>query len=168
MPVVDAHTHVVPSRLAADVTRDPRRPSVALAGGQAPVMIGGKGFRKIASRPWDVARRLSDMDEDGTTMQVLSPMPELLSHWLPAADAEYLAEIINAEIGEMIGKASGRFAGIGMACGEDVPRALAQLERLKAAGLVGFEIGTHINGVALGSETLHPLYEAAQALDLCI
>jgi aminocarboxymuconate-semialdehyde decarboxylase len=168
MPVVDAHTHVVPSRLAADVTRDPRWPSVALAGDKAAVMIGGKVFRKIDSRSWDVARRLSDMDGDGTSMQVLSPMPELLSHWLPAADAEYLAEIINAEIAEMIGKAPRRFAGIGMACVQDVPRALAQLEQLKAIGLVGIEIGTHINGVALGSETLHPLYEAAQALDLCI
>jgi aminocarboxymuconate-semialdehyde decarboxylase len=95
-------------------------------------------------------------------------MPELLSHWLPAQDAEYLADIINVEIAEMISRAPRRFAGIGMVCAQDVPRAIAQLQRLEALGLAGIEIGTHINGTALGSETLHPIYEAAEALDLCI
>jgi aminocarboxymuconate-semialdehyde decarboxylase len=141
---------------------------VDVSGDKAAVVIGGKLFRKIDSRSWDVGRRLADMDADGTAMQVLSPMPELLSHWLPADDAEYLADIINEHIAGMIGEAPRRFAGIGMACVQDVPRALAQLQRIKALGLTGIEIGTHVNGVALGTEALHPLYEAAEALDLCI
>ena len=87
--VIDIHTHVVPSRLAADPRRDRRWPSVELsAGDDAAVVIGAKVFRKIDARSWDVGKRLSDMVEDGTDMQVLSPMPELLSHWLPADDAE--------------------------------------------------------------------------------
>jgi len=72
------------SRLTADSKRDRRWPSVELsAGDDAAVMIGGQGVRKIDARSWDVDRRLADMVEDGTDMQVLSPMPELLSHWLP-------------------------------------------------------------------------------------
>ncbi|MFH0298138.1 amidohydrolase family protein [Bradyrhizobium sp. 31Argb] len=168
LPVVDAHTHVVPARLPADAARDRRWPSVELSGDKAAVVIGGKVFRKIDSRSWDVGRRLADMEEDGTTMQVLSPMPELLSHWLPAHDAEHLADTINEHIAVMVSEAPRRFAGIGMACVQDVPRALAQLERIKALGLSGIEIGSHVDGVALGSEVLHPLYEAAEALDLCI
>jgi aminocarboxymuconate-semialdehyde decarboxylase len=167
--VIDVHTHVVPSRLLADSARDARWPSVELTGGdQAAVMIGGKVFRKIDSRSWDVDRRLSDMVEDRIDMQVLSPMPELLSHWLPPADAEYLAEIMNEQIAAMIARAPGNFAGIGMVCAQDVPRAVRQLKTLKTLGFAGFEIGTHINGVALGSETLLPLYEAAEAMDLAI
>jgi len=50
----------------------------------------------------------------------------------------------------------------------DVPRAARQLQKVKALGFAGIEIGTHINGVALGSDTLFPLYEAAEALDLGI
>jgi aminocarboxymuconate-semialdehyde decarboxylase len=168
LPVVDAHTHVVPARLSADATRDRRWPSVELSGDKAAVVIGGKVFRKIDSRSWDVRRRLADMEKDGTAMQVLSPMPELLSHWLPANDAEQLSEIINEHIAAMVCEAPRRFAGIGMACVQDVPRALAQLERIKAIGLTGIEIGSHVDGVALGSEALHPLYEAAEALNLCI
>ncbi|WP_426442583.1 amidohydrolase family protein [Bradyrhizobium genosp. P] len=168
-PVIDVHTHVVPSRLPADSGRDARWPSVKLSGGdQAAVMIAGKVFRKIDARSWDVERRLSDMSEDGTDMQVLSPMPELLSHWLPAGDAEYLADLMNEQIAGMISRAPRHFAGIGMVCAQDVPRAVRQLQKIKALGFSGIEIGTHINGVPLGSETLLPLYEAAEAMDLAI
>lgn len=167
--VIDVHTHVVPARLAADPKRDARWPSVVQSGGgQAAVIIAGKVFRKIDSRSWDVSRRLADMVEDGTDMQVLSPMPELLSHWLPTDDAEYLADVVNDQIAEMIGEASRNFAGIGMACVQDVPRAVAQLEKIKGVGFAGIEIGTHVAGTALGSETLFPIYEAAEALDLGI
>jgi aminocarboxymuconate-semialdehyde decarboxylase len=167
--VIDIHTHIVPSRLAADPKRDRRWPSVELAGGdQAAVMIAGKVFRKIDTRSWDVDRRLSDMVEDGTDMQVLSPMPELLSHWLPPDDAEYLADVMNDEIAAMIARAPRNFAGVGMVCAQDVPRAIRQLQRVKALGLAGIEIGTHINGVVLGSDELFPLYEAAEAFDLGI
>jgi aminocarboxymuconate-semialdehyde decarboxylase len=131
-------------------------------------MIAGKVFRKIDTRSWDVERRLSDMADDGTDMQVLSPMPELLSHWLPPDDAEYLADVTNDEIAAMIARAPRNFAGIGMVCAQDVPRAVRQLQKVKALGFAGIEIGTHINGVALGSDMLFPLYEAAEALDLGI
>jgi aminocarboxymuconate-semialdehyde decarboxylase len=167
--VIDIHTHVVPARLAADPARDSRWPSVELAAGDtAAVMIASKVFRKIDSRSWDVDRRLSDMVDDGTDMQVLSPMPELLSHWLPADDAEYLADLMNEQIAAMIAEAPRNFAGIGMVCAQNVPRAVRQLEKVKALGFSGVEIGTHINGVALGSETLEPLYAAAESLDLGI
>jgi aminocarboxymuconate-semialdehyde decarboxylase len=167
--VIDVHTHIVPSRLAADPKRDRRWPSVALSGGdQAAVMIAGKVFRKIDTRSWDVDRRLEDMVDDGTDMQVLSPMPELLSHWLPPDDAEYLADVMNDEIAAMMARAPRHFAGIGMVCAQDVARAVRQLQKVKAQGFAGIEIGTHINGTALGSESLFPLYEAAEALDLGI
>lgn len=167
--VIDVHTHVVPSRLLADSARDARWPSIQFTGGdQAAVMIAGKVFRKIDARSWDVERRLSDMADEGIDMQVLSPMPELLSHWLPPQDAEYLADIMNAQIAGMISCAPRNFAGIGMVCAQDVPRAVRQLTTLKALGFAGFEIGTHIDGVALGSKALLPLYEAAEAMDLTI
>ncbi|WP_225641606.1 amidohydrolase family protein [Bradyrhizobium australafricanum] len=167
--MIDIHTHVVPARLAADPKRDPRWPSIEHStGDQASVMIAGKVFRKIDTRSWDVQRRLGDMIEDGTDMQVLSPMPELLSHWLPPDDAEYLAAAMNDQIAGMIAQAPRNFAGIGMVCMQDVPRAVQQLEKIKALGFAGIEIGTHINGVALGSESLFPVYEAAQSLGLGI
>jgi predicted TIM-barrel fold metal-dependent hydrolase len=86
------------------------------------------------------------MVEDGTDMQVLSPMPGLLSHWLPADDAEYLADVMNEQIAAMIAQSPGNFAGVGMVCAQDVPRAVRQLQKVKTLGFSAIEIGTHING----------------------
>ncbi|GGC65150.1 amidohydrolase family protein [Chelatococcus reniformis] len=163
---IDVHTHVVP-RLAADAARSRHWPSVEVRDdGVAAVVIAGKVFRIIDSRCWDVPRRLGDLAEEGVEAQVLSPMPELLSHWLEPAEAEDLATIVNTDIARMIAEAPGRFAGLGMVAMQDTVRAIRGLEQVKALGLGGIEIGTHIAGVPLGDASLQPIYEAAQALDL--
>lgn len=167
-PVVDVHTHVVPSHIPADRRAGSLWPSIVREGEDANVMIGGKLFRRIDSRCWDVPRRLADMREDGVDVHVLSPMPELLSHWLEPEAAEALCEIMNADIARMVDEAPARFVGIGMVCMQDVSRAARQLERIKARGFRGFEIGSHINGTPVGSQSLWPIYEAAEALDLTV
>jgi len=166
--VIDVHTHVVPSHIPADRQCGSLWPSIAREGEDANVMIGGKVFRRIDSRCWDVPRRLGDMREDGVDVHVLSPMPELLSHWLEPGNAEALSEIMNADIARMMDEAPGRFAGIGMICMQDTSRAVRQMEQLKARGFRGFEIGSHINGTPLGAQSLWPIYEAAEALDLVV
>lgn len=166
--VVDVHTHVVPAEIPAGPRGAKLWPSIARHGDDADVMIDGRVFRKIDSRCWDVARRLGDMREDGVDVQVLSPMPELLSHWFEPEAGEALCEIINDDIGRMITEAPGRFSGIGMVCMQDVPRALKQIERLRVRGFHGFEIGTHIAGAPLGAQALWPIYEAAEAHELTV
>ncbi len=169
--VVDVHTHVVPAHIPARANASRHWPIITLDGneaGDAAVVIDGRVFRRIDSRCWDVARRLADMREDGSDMHVLSPMPELLSHWMAPDEAEALTDAINADIARMISEAPGRFAGIGSVVMQDVPRAVRGLERLKAMGFRGIEIGTHISGTPLGDASLFPIYEAAASLDLCI
>lgn len=166
--VVDVHTHAVPAHIPANARGGKLWPSIALEGEDARVMIDGRVFRQIDSRCWDVERRLGDMRADGVDVHVLSPMPELLSHWFEPEAGEALGDIINDDIARMIAAAPGRFSGIGMVCMQDAARALKQMERIKAAGFRGFEIGTHINGTPLGAQALWPIYEAAEALDLTV
>ncbi len=166
--VVDVHTHVVPAHIPAGPDGAKLWPSIALEGDDANVMIEGRVFRRIDSRCWDVARRLRDMRADNVDVQVLSPMPELLSHWFEPSAGEALSDIINDDIARMIAEAPGRFAGIGMVCMQDVARAVQQLERLKARGFCGIEIGSHINGAPLGAQAHWPIYEAAEALGLIV
>ena len=140
--VIDVHTHMVPSRLAADPKRDRRWPSVELSGAdQAAVMIAGKVFRKIDTRCWDVDRRLSEMVDDGTDMQVLSPMPELLSYWFTPSDGLEMARWMNHTIASMVSTAPARFAGFGIVPLQDPALAAAELARLKRDGFNGAEIG---------------------------
>lgn len=167
--VVDAHTHFVPSAIPAAPGRTARWPSIEpRQGDEAAVIIGGKLFRSIDSRSWSADRRLEDMDEDGIDVQVISPMPELLSHWFPASDADVLADHINHGIAELCARHPRRFVGIGMVPIQDPALAAQRLETVKSLGLLGIEIGTHIDGVPLGDPRLGEVYAAAEANDLAI
>ena len=99
---VDVHTHFVPRAFPSAQGRDARWPSIESAGGvNAVVTIGGKLFRQIDSRSWDAEQRLLDMEEDGVAMQVVSPMPELLSYWFSREDADVFADHVNHALAEL-------------------------------------------------------------------
>jgi aminocarboxymuconate-semialdehyde decarboxylase len=169
VPNIDVHTHIVPDNLPHNPGRSEAWPSLELRGDDdAAVMVRGKVFRVIDSRSWNVARRQDDMGADGIDVQVLSPMPELLSHGLPVGEADDLSKIMNEQAARMIASSPGKFRGIGMAPMQDPELAAKRLEEVRALGLLGIEIGTHINGVPLGDERLDPVYAAAEALDLLI
>jgi aminocarboxymuconate-semialdehyde decarboxylase len=169
VPNIDFHTHIVPDHLTADSRRSEAWPSVELRGGDnAAVVVRGKVFRAIDSRSWNVARRLDDMGADGIDIQVLSPMPELLSHWLPTNEADDLSKIMNEQVARMIAAAPAKFRGIGMAPMQDPELAAKRLEDVRGLGLVGIEIGTHIDGIPLGDARLDPVYASAEALGLLI
>lgn len=167
---IDTHTHFVPSSFPPESGRNPLWPSVELRGGDssAAVMVGGKMFRAVDSRSWDAARRIDDMAADDIDVQVVSPMPELLSHWFPAEDADALARHINEGIAALCEAGSRRFIGVGMLPMQDTTLAVKRMNELKSLGLRAFEIGTHINGMPLGDERLQEVYAAAEQLDLAI
>jgi aminocarboxymuconate-semialdehyde decarboxylase len=51
---------------------------------------------------------------------------------------------------------------------QDTSLAIRRLEEIKSLGLRGFEIGTHIDGIALGDARLHEIYAAAEQADLVV
>jgi aminocarboxymuconate-semialdehyde decarboxylase len=166
---IDTHTHFVPRAIPSAPGRNPLWPSIELRGNDdAAVMVGGKVFRVIDSRSWDAKRRIDDMMEDDVDVQVVSPMPELLSHWFPGPDADALCRHINEELAALCAAHPRRFVGIGMVPMQDSALAVERMEELKSIGLRGFEIGTHINGVALGDARLQEIYAAAEQADLAL
>src|ERR1700680_3306483 len=112
---IDIHTHFVPGSIPQQAGRNPLWPSIERKGADgAAVMVGGKVFRVIDSRSWDAGRRIDDMSADDVDVQVVSPMPELLSHWFPADDADLLSGHINRSIAELCSTHPDNFIGIGM------------------------------------------------------
>ncbi len=166
---IDVHTHFVPEAMPPGAGRNPLWPSIEhRERDAAAVIVGGKVFRVIDSRSWDAARRLRDMVADDVDVQVVSPMPELLSHWFPADDADALSAHINRAIAELCSTHPKSFIGIGMVPIQDPALAARRLADVKALGLGGVEIGTHINGLALGDPRMHEFYAAADEADLAI
>src|SRR4026208_1528264 len=98
---IDVHTHVVPENFPPYIGsgRDVPWPSMAEAHAcHRHVMISGKVYRTAPHGSWSVPRRIEDMGAMRIARQALSPMPELLSYWLPPGGAEGLVRYLNEEV----------------------------------------------------------------------
>jgi aminocarboxymuconate-semialdehyde decarboxylase len=165
---IDVHTHFVPSQFPAYRGKhaEVRWPSMQHDGcGHANVMIHGKNYRTVVQACWDADKRLVEMEAAGIRRQVVSPMPELLSYWLPPEDAAVLLRHVNDEIAGLCAAHPQRFSGLGGVPLQDVDLAVRELEHvLRAQKLVGVEIATNVNGVPIGDPRFEPFFAAAEEL----
>jgi aminocarboxymuconate-semialdehyde decarboxylase len=169
---IDVHTHVVPEQFPSYTGRSLNLPWPSTVAAQAchrHVMISGKIYRTVSHHSWNTDERIIDMDRQAISRQVLSPMPELLSYWLPAEDGALLARFMNDCIAEMIARAPSRFSGLGTVPLQDVDRAIRELEYLcNELHLSGVEIGSNIDGVVIGDPKFLPFFEAASRLNAAV
>lgn len=168
---VDVHAHVIPGTFPAwlDGATPAGRPSMAPAHDcqHRHVMIDGKNYRTVSDKCWTTSRRLADFADMGLALQAVSPMPELLSYWLPPAVGVQLVRYLNEQIAAMVAESGGQLLGLGAVPLQDLDLALRELHHLKETlGLHGVEIGSNINGVAIGDPRWLPFFEACVALDL--
>ncbi|MBC7468895.1 MAG: amidohydrolase [Ramlibacter sp.] len=170
--LVDAHTHWVPHQFPAYVGQRKSVSWPSMAPGDAAcdrnVMLDGRVYRTVPDSSWDAGRRLLEMTHTGVTHQVISPMPELLSYWLPADDALSLNSFMNEELSAMVRDDPAHFTGLGAVPLQDVELAIGELERCMELGLAGVELGSNINGKPLGHADHEPFFAAAQSLGAAI
>jgi len=169
---IDVHTHVVPENFPAYVGsgRDVPWPSMAEAHAcHRHVMISGKVYRTVSEGCWSVPRRVEDMNAMRVARQALSPMPELLSYWLPLADAKALIRYLNEEIAGMVARAPGRFVGLGAVPLQDIDAAIDELQFVqKQLRFAGVEIASHVNGTSIGDARFEPFFAAAEELGAAV
>lgn len=164
---VDIHSHVVPehfpSYLGGAAPAD--WPSMAPAHAcHRNVVISGKVYRTVHERCWSPSARVADMEAMGLSLQVISPMPELLSYWMDPAAAARLLRYVNEQMAEMVGHADGRLCALGAVPLQDMDLALAELDYvIDTLGFAGVEIGSNINGRPPGAPEFAPFFAAAEA-----
>jgi aminocarboxymuconate-semialdehyde decarboxylase len=133
------------------------------------VMISGKLYRTVSDGSWSVPRRIEQMGGMKVTRQALSPMPELLSYWLPLDDAKVLIRYLNEQIAEMVAAVPERFVGLGCIPLQDVDEGIRELEYvLKTLKFAGVEIASHVNGVSIGDARFEPFFAACERLGAAI
>jgi aminocarboxymuconate-semialdehyde decarboxylase len=133
------------------------------------VMISGKLYRTVSDKCWDTAKRLADLDAMGLQLQAISPMPELLSYWMEPEAGAQLTHYLNAQIATMVNESSGRMVGLGAVPLQDMDLALRELSHImQTPGFAGVEIGSNINGVAIGDLRFDPFFEACEALGAAV
>ena len=161
---IDIHTHIVPETFPPYVGKNVNVPWPSMADAHAchkHVMIQGKVYRTVSDGSWSVPRRLSDMGEMQIARQAISPMPELLSYWLPLADARVMVRYLNEQIAAMIDKAPERFIGLGAVPLQDIDASLSELDFVvKKLKFSGVEIASHVNGTSIGDPRFEPFFAA--------
>jgi len=168
---VDIHTHILPERIPDFGTRFGYRGFVHLdhhRPGCARMMMDDKFFREVRANCWDPSVRLAECDGHGVHVQVLSTVPVMFSYWAKPQDTLDLSMFLNDHIAGIVDRWPLRFAGLGTLPMQDTELAMRELERCKAIGLVGVQVGTHINGVNLGEPRLFPVFQACQELDMAV
>jgi aminocarboxymuconate-semialdehyde decarboxylase len=169
---IDIHTHVVPENFPpyAGKGKDVPWPSMAAAHAcHRHVMIKGNVYRTVSDGSWSVPRRIEDMGGMRVARQALSPMPELLSYWLPLHDAKAMVRFLNEEIARMIGRAAERFVGLGCVPLQDADAAIVELEYvMKELRFAGVEIASHVGGTSIGDPRFEPFFAAAERMGAAI
>jgi aminocarboxymuconate-semialdehyde decarboxylase len=169
---IDVHTHFVPESFPAyaGTSSDTPWPSMVDAKPcHKHILISGKQYRTVSDGCWTGSRRLSDMPIMGVTHQAISPMPELLSYWLPLADAKTLIRYINDQLVILLEEDRGRFFGLGGVPLQDVDAALMELHYvIDELGFSGVEIASHVNGVSIGDPRFEPFFAEAERLGAAV
>lgn len=165
---IDIHTHVVPEHFPDYVggASDVAWPAMIAAHScHRHVLLKGKVYRTVPNTCWDTQARRWAMDDQRIARHVLSPMPELLSYWLDPADGAAMSRYLNEQIAGMVNTAPERFIGLAAVPLQDIGLAITELEfAVTELGLAGAEIGTNVNGVALGAPSMEPFFVAAAEL----
>jgi aminocarboxymuconate-semialdehyde decarboxylase len=115
-----------------------------------------------------VPRRIEDMGAMRVTRQAISPMPELLSYWLPLEDAQSMIRYLNDTIAGMVQAAPQRFVGLGAVPLQDMDAAVRELEYCKRLQFAGVEIASHVNGTSIGDARFEPFFAAAEKMGAAI
>ena len=168
---IDIHTHILPENIpdfgrrygyGGFIHLDHHRP------GCARMMMDDKFFREVQANCWDPRTRMAECDTHHVHAQVLSTVPVMFSYWARPNDALDLSMFLNDHIAGIVQEHPGRFVGLGTLPMQDPELAVKELERCKRIGLVGIQIGTHVEGVNLGEPVLLPVFQACEELDMCV
>ncbi len=169
---IDVHTHILPKNWPDLRERYGYGGFIRLehcAPCRARMFCDDKFFREIESNCWDSVVRISDCDEAGVDVQVLSTVPVMFSYWAKPEDALDLSRFLNDHIAGVVRAHPKRFAGLGTIPMQAPELAVRELERcVGELGLAGVEIGSHVNKWNLNEAAMFPVFEAAAELGAAV
>ena len=166
---IDVHCHFLPESGRRAHERGGDWHGTMFSVNDAGILVSQTGPRRFtfgSPRHFEsMEQRVQRMDARGIDTEMLSLLPPLFRYEVAAADNIASSRDVNDELSDLTKAFPGRFLGLGTLPLQDVDAAVSEMERaLARPGMVGFAIGTNINGLNLDDASLAPFFEAAQAL----
>ena len=155
MRTIDIHAHISPAGFIEAFRRGEDwhgLPSDAAA-----------NMRYNPRTTWTPEERLADMNSLGVDVQVLSTNAFFYHYDKPAETALAMAVEENDYVAQLTQDYPARFAGFANLPMQDIPAAIAELERAVSLGLKGAMIGDQVNGRTFDEPEFLPLWKAAEA-----
>jgi aminocarboxymuconate-semialdehyde decarboxylase len=168
--LVDMHAHVIPGHLDA-VGDGHRGPHIGPCDDDtnSRLLENDRGMQfKARDAFYSAERRLEEMDASGVDAEVVSPMPPLLDYSLPGDAGLELSRRVNEFIAELIRTDRNRLLGMGMVPMQAPDLAIAELGRIKDAGLVAVEITSNVVGRSLHEDEFAEFWAEAERLQMPI
>ena len=165
------HTHLMPEKMPkwADkfgyggfIHLDHHKP------GWARMMQDSKFFREINENCWDPKIRIEEYAKFNTQYQVICTIPVLFSYWAKAHDGYEVSKFLNDHIAQICNDHPAHYLGLGTIPMQDTDLAIKELERCKAIGMKGIQIGSNINDKNLNEPEFFPIFEACQELGMSV
>jgi aminocarboxymuconate-semialdehyde decarboxylase len=163
--VIDVHAHIIVPEILRDAAPgESWRPRVFRENDRQFVEYAGKRIGSATREFVQPDAILAEMDKSGVDAVLLCPWVSLVRYDAPPDESLAACRIQNDALAALAAKHPKRISGLGLVPLQDVPLAVAELERAIAIGLKGVEIGTHVNGVYPGDARFRPFWEACQSL----
>ncbi len=135
------------------------------ARGREILVVGDRRGQLPPKSSWTPEQRLSDMDSLGVDVHVVSPYSGFYNYELDTDLAVATSRESNDEISQMMKSWPDRFAGLATLPMQDVPAAVAELERVMVdLDFKGAVIDDKINEKLLDEPEFMPFWKAAEQL----
>jgi aminocarboxymuconate-semialdehyde decarboxylase len=174
MPVrtIDVHAHILAEDTMALWRKEAPQtaPKLTMADAAFGVLeVAGVPYRPFPRGGFDLETRLADMDAAEVDVQVLSNTPQTFLYDQDAGLTAATSALQNDQIARLVKARPDRFRGMATLPMQDPGRAVAELTRaVRELGLVGAQIGSHIEGKNLDDPGLAPFWAAVAELDAFI
>ncbi|NQU70152.1 MAG: amidohydrolase family protein [Rhodospirillales bacterium] len=169
---IDLHTHFLPPKWDdwANEHGGARWPRLEhLDSCSANMIVNDKVFRRVTDQCWLPERRIEDMDSTGVDIQVISPVPIMLSYWAEPLACQTFARMQNEYCADIVSRHPKRFMGMATVPLQDPALAITELRHaVEQLGLRAVEIGTFPGGRDFDSPELFPFFEACVDLGVSV
>ncbi len=153
--MIDFHAHYLPEQWPSDA---PFWPSAKQEGDKYFYAVPGGKFSEVPKELFGFTERLTKMDADGVTKQVISAPPFAYTYDLDEVASVAISRFINDATAKAVA-ANDRLLGLGTLPLQNIPASLEELKRIQGLGLKGITMGTSVTGKNLDDPAFYPLWD---------